>query len=542
MDSKRIQYLTIGLIREKIIEKYNNKYTLMTKVYSGNSKDKAVIKCNDCGSLIEIKYDALLYWNTKKICKTCERKEKAEIFKNKIKTICNDEYIVLTEYTNCKKKVTLLHNIPECMNEFQITPDSFLNKGSRCPKCAIKIRADKLFISQIEFENRINNIFNDEVLVLGTYTGNKNKIKIQHIPCGRILNPLAGDLLQGKVCSYCKGVIKKTTESFKEELYQKYGNEYDVLSEYINAKQKVKIKHNYCGYVWDINPYSILKARRCPKCNKSSGEKLVENFLLYNNLNYKTQIKFKDCKNISYLKYDFAILDKNNNIKILIEYDGTTHYIPSRFGGVSTEEAELNLKEQLKKDFIKDIYCKRNGIPLLRINYLDNVCNKLQNYLKLFSIKTSIPTENLIGNEKSKVNEFIEELKTLPNGIYEKSYFIKKYNLNNRSLSHFMKDEFIQNYIKENNIKVHFWYIEILTNGNYRYDDYINFGINNNFDFEVYNNIKLFYNLPPGKYYKRDTTYKNKATAKSKSYEFYNRFLTDNKINLGGYFIKKEVA
>lgn len=54
----------------------------------------------------------------------------------------------------------------------------------------------------------------------------------------------------------------------------------------------------------------------------------------------------------------------NDNIKILIEYDGKQHFQPiDYFGG----------KEQYNKnkirDDIKDEYCKKNNMPLLRLPY-----------------------------------------------------------------------------------------------------------------------------------------------------------------------------
>ena len=83
------------------------------------------------------------------------------------------------------------------------------------------------------------------------------------------------------------------------------------------------------------------------------------------------QYTFPDCKYKNVLPFDFAILDKNNNPILMIEYDGEQHYRPVNFGGISDEEARENLRLTKKRDKIKTDYCKKNNIHLLRISYND---------------------------------------------------------------------------------------------------------------------------------------------------------------------------
>lgn len=62
--------------------------------------------------------------------------------------------------------------------------------------------------------------------------------------------------------------------------------------------------------------------------------------------------------------FDFAILNDDKSVKFLIEYDGIQHFEPrDAFGG---EEA---FNYTLRKDKIKDDYCKNNNIKLIRIPY-----------------------------------------------------------------------------------------------------------------------------------------------------------------------------
>ena len=48
---------------------------------------------------------------------------------------------------------------------------------------------------------------------------------------------------------------------------------------------------------------------------------------------------------------------------------GIQHYEPTRFGGMSLEDAKLEYLEIVKNDNIKNSYCGEEGIKLLRVPY-----------------------------------------------------------------------------------------------------------------------------------------------------------------------------
>jgi hypothetical protein len=102
----------------------------------------------------------------------------------------------------------------------------------------------------------------------------------------------------------------------------------------------------------------------CPVCKTSFGEKQVAMYL--NNIKYIREYSFDDCYNVLKLRFDFAIFDVEDNLLMLIEYNGVQHYRPVEiFGGVKA------FKLSQKKDLIKKEYCKSNGIPLLVIDHRD---------------------------------------------------------------------------------------------------------------------------------------------------------------------------
>ncbi|NGU31026.1 hypothetical protein G6Z34_13120 [Clostridium perfringens] len=67
---------------------------------------------------------------------------------------------------------------------------------------------------------------------------------------------------------------KKTHEEFVKEIYDKYGDEYEILGEYVNARTKIKVKHNCekCKkYEYYIEPDKLLHDRKCPICTNKKA-------------------------------------------------------------------------------------------------------------------------------------------------------------------------------------------------------------------------------------------------------------------------------
>jgi very-short-patch-repair endonuclease len=92
----------------------------------------------------------------------------------------------------------------------------------------------------------------------------------------------------------------------------------------------------------------------------------------FNNIKFKPQKRFDDCKNTIQLPFDFYLFDYN----ICIEFDGTYHYqINKKFGGFD------RLVRQKENDKIKTKYCHSKGIKLFRIKYTDNLKESVQDIL-----------------------------------------------------------------------------------------------------------------------------------------------------------------
>ena len=108
----------------------------------------------------------------------------------------------------------------------------------------------------------------------------------------------------------------------------------------------------------------VNQGQGCPRCKESKGEKLVSSILDKLKIKYIPQKTYTDCINVSekgrctVLKFDFYIPKLNT----IIEYDGEGHFMPIR-------KSVKDIEPQIKRDRIKNNYCKDKGIKLIRIPY-----------------------------------------------------------------------------------------------------------------------------------------------------------------------------
>ena len=100
----------------------------------------------------------------------------------------------------------------------------------------------------------------------------------------------------------------------------------------------------------------------------SRGEIKIEEILQQSGWNFIEEYSFPDLvsNNGRPLRFDFAVLDDEQNVDFLIEFQGIQHYqAKSKFGGYS------GLRKQQYNDMKKRQYCQNHGIKLVIIPYWD---------------------------------------------------------------------------------------------------------------------------------------------------------------------------
>ena len=135
---------TIEQYKKEVYELVGDEYTVLGE-YKNNSIG-ILMKHNKCG------YEYMSAPNTFLSgyrCPYCygNIKKTTNDFKKEVYDLVKDEYTVLGEYVNTNTKILMKHN--KCGNEYMVTPNMFLNKMTRCPKCCKNVSKGEKLIQDI---------------------------------------------------------------------------------------------------------------------------------------------------------------------------------------------------------------------------------------------------------------------------------------------------------------------------------------------------------------------------------------------------------
>ncbi|MCK9417576.1 hypothetical protein M0Q97_13120 [Candidatus Dojkabacteria bacterium] len=273
-------------------------------------------------------------------------------------------YSEIPENINRLDRVTII--CPEHGEFQQIAKNHYSGRG--CQKCSgNKKYSNESFIEKSKF---IHNSKYDYSLV--NYINNRTKIKII-CPLHGVFEQVPVSHIRGYGCPSCANCKKSNNIEFKEKAILLHGVKYDYSHiNYINAKTKIKIICPVHGS-FEQTPNKHLLGEGCPNCKNSKGENHIRRYFIKNKIKYIQQKKFKDCKYINELPFDFYLPDYN----MCVEFDGQQHFIKHKIWG------EESFKNTIRNDKIKNDFCKTNDISLLRIKYTENINEKLNENFKI---------------------------------------------------------------------------------------------------------------------------------------------------------------
>lgn len=296
-----------------------------------------------------------------------------EQFLKEVEDIVGLEYTFLESYKGTHSKIRARHNCTACdCHEYEVTPSNFL-KGKRCPKCKF-IKLSKLYSKTDEqFKSEVFELVGDEYTFLEKYKGINSPIMAKHnsVNCGFTFKSYPSRfLLENVRCPICDGKMLWDNDSFVWFVEKSTNGEYIFLEEYVHSNHKLLVRHNSdkCnGFKYKVSPNKFINAQnRCPKCKSSKGEQLLAKLLDRSGLYYMREYTDRRCVYENLLRFDFAILDNDRHVALLVEYDGEHHYEPNYAWG-----GEEGFVLQVEKDNVKNEFCKKYDIPLLRIPYWD---------------------------------------------------------------------------------------------------------------------------------------------------------------------------
>ncbi len=295
-----------------------------------------------------------------------------KLFENKITSFIKRSIFIHNNFYNYDKvnyinsKSPVLITCPNHGDFYQIPYNHLMGKG--CKKCSVernKLKSTKSIDKFIDDSKNVHyDTFNYDKV---KYVNDSTKVIITCLKHGDFEQTPNKHLL-GQGCPFCKfdkskkSFSKKYSSSFIDRSNRIHNGYYDYSKvKHINAKYPVEITCPKHGVFLQL-PYNHLMGKGCIKCSQSQGEKIIESFLILNKVEYEFQKKFPDCKNKIPLSFDFYLPKFN----VLIEFDGLQHYKSlGYFGG------DKKLKFTQLCDKIKNEYCLKNNIRLIRIPYSD---------------------------------------------------------------------------------------------------------------------------------------------------------------------------
>lgn len=302
-----------------------------------------------------------------------------EDIQEKVDLLFPEEDLTVISYYSMVEPIILYCN--NCGTTFShSTGRSFLGRKRSCGCAHCN---SKLALRHKEILKAIEEKYN----ILDTYYRDyKNKKiemkKIECKNCGHIRDVRFSTFLQSPNCG-CEENSRyayRTKEEFLKEINNKAPEgKYELLSEYIDTKTKIRLRHS-CGFIWDVRPNALLKkdAAFCPRCGnvESKGARYVSKILDELNISYEREKTLLTNK----CRFDFYFI--LNEQEYAIEYNGKQHYIfIPHFTKTEEEFKELQARDAYKKE-----YCLLRNIKLLTLPY--NLTNQ--------EIKTQI--YNFVGS------------------------------------------------------------------------------------------------------------------------------------------------
>lgn len=363
--------LTYDYVKNFIEVESNSGCTLLSKDYISNSHN-LIIKCR-CTEIFEISFSKFKGRNQRN-CVKCSpnyQMNLEEVIEYVSINAPTFKILDASSYKNGQSKILF-----ECDRGHQYLQKWVLFKhGFRCWECHktnLSVQRRTPMIEVFEYITSRNFEF---VSWIDDYTSQMSKFYLKcnmgHIfitDTSTLKNKLKG-------CPQCrleKIKVEGSPQRFSYDFVKNYieiesKSNYKLLSEtYKDSGLKLKFMCDK-GHIFKMSFCDFRNENsRCPSCKLSKGEREIRQTLDDYNINYIEQYEFIDCKNILPLSFDFAILNKEEKLVGVVEFDGKQHFEPVEYFG-----GKRKYEEGKKNDAIKNKYCFNNNIFLLRIPYWD---------------------------------------------------------------------------------------------------------------------------------------------------------------------------
>jgi hypothetical protein len=222
---------------------------------------------------------------------------------------------------------------------------------------------DTVSSNKTNFVNLANKIHNRKYdYSLCNYINSYTKVEIVCCLHGSFWQKPIKHTYRKNGCPKCNGINKLTKDKFIKKAILIHNKLYDYSKvSYINSHSKVEIICKQHGSFWQT-PTNHLSGQKCPYCLITKGETYIKQYL--ENKRYPFVFQWIDHNCLSpkgnKLKFDFYLPEHNT----CIEFDGIFHY-QDVYKGCGHNLVKIH-------DEIKNEWCKRNDIKLIRISKMND--------------------------------------------------------------------------------------------------------------------------------------------------------------------------
>lgn len=303
------------------------------------------------------------------------RKLTQQEFENRVKQIHGSQFMILSAYKDMHSKIKVRCNVCGWIGETEANHLLNPNYGGQCPS------HDERRFDSSSFQKAINKTQDGQYTLLSKFVNYKTKVNIKCNICERELYVWPHNLLQSRFGKNCNHKIQLSFEQASKRL-EKISNGEIKLVHFSGMGYAATFEHLECGNIWQTTANNVFHGSTgCPYCSSSKGEKAVTEYLKENEISFKPQFTFSNCRDQRTLPFDFAVFNRDGSLNSAIEYEGCQHYT-SIFGYKKKKKSLFSKKAIIstqKHDKMKSAFCKEHGIQLIQINHPQDT-NKSNKY------------------------------------------------------------------------------------------------------------------------------------------------------------------
>lgn len=250
-----------------------------------------------------------------------------KIFEEKMFNLYQDEYSLMGEYKNAKSPVQLRHNICGCeftTKPTYFTRGTQKCPSDTCKHKRIMEKNSKNFHNKLGKQNLFEAVgIYDGIDSPMDYRCKQCDTIFTLQKAGKIFEPT---VLSHCPNCYEKIYYSQKDAEYKAKIQDFFNGEFEVYGTYSGCDEQISLLHKKCGYISIYDRAGrIFTDYLCPckYCNISKGEKAIMNVLDKYHCPYISQKEFDNLLGVGYgnLSYDFYLPQYN----LLIEYQGSFH-------------------------------------------------------------------------------------------------------------------------------------------------------------------------------------------------------------------------